>query len=55
MCMPTNFGGKKDKSYKIKDKNKKCKLKNEFDDDFFNDDFLKENKNDKNETSNIKS
>jgi citrate synthase len=50
MCMPTNFGGKKDKSYKIKEKKKK---KSDFDDEFFNDDFLKDDK--KNETSNIKS
>jgi hypothetical protein len=50
MCMPTNFGGKKDKSYKIKDKKKK---KSDFDDEFFNDDFLKDKKTD--ETSNIKS
>jgi len=52
MCMPRNFGGKKDKSYKIKSKKNK---KDEFADDFFNDDFLKDDKNDKNETSNIKS
>jgi len=51
MCMPTNFGGKKDKSYIIRDKKKK---KHTFDDDFFNDDFLKKD-NCKNETSNIKS
>jgi hypothetical protein len=50
MCMPTNFGGKKDKSYKIRDKKKK---KSDFEDDFFNDDFLKDKK--QNETSNIKS
>jgi len=49
MCMPTNFGGIKDKSYKIRSKKKK---KCEFDDDFFKDDFLKDKKN---ETSNIKS
>jgi hypothetical protein len=49
MCMPTNFGTKKDKSYIIRDKKKK---KSDFDDEFFKDDFLKDKKS---ETSNIKS
>jgi hypothetical protein len=48
MCMPTNFGGKKDKSYKIKEKKKK---KSDFDDDFFTEDL----KDKKSETSNFKS
>ena len=57
MCMQTNFGGKKDKSYKIRDK-KNCSIKG-LEDDFFNDNnFFNEDKKDesqKNKTSNFKS
>ena len=57
MCMQTNFGGKKDKSYKIRDR-KNCSIKG-LEDNFFNDNnFFNEDKKDEsqnNKTSNFKS